>query len=173
MADIELVEPQHVRANPRAAGRARGNRGDPGIPIERREIHVVERNRLDRAEPARRIRAAAAVGGAVHFHDAGRARALVEGIDVLRHQQEVAPASRVPSLERGERLMGLIRTRGEDAQEALAYQRHAPTGSEVKKRSVASSVMSRAQIAPGSLPRKVGMPLARLIPAPVSTTINP
>ncbi len=44
VADIQLVEPQHVWANQTAAGGARGNGGDPGIPIEPGEIHVVERN---------------------------------------------------------------------------------------------------------------------------------
>ena len=42
----------------------------------------------------------------------GIARSLVgvEGVDVLRHQQEVASTSRVPSLEYNESMMGLIRT---------------------------------------------------------------
>ena len=62
MADIKLVEPQHMRPNEAAARGARRNGGDPRVPVELCEIDGVEGNGLERTETACRIGAAASVG---------------------------------------------------------------------------------------------------------------
>ena len=120
MADIKLVEPQHMRPDEAAARGARRNGGDPRVTVERCEIDGVEGNGLERTEAACRIGAAASVGGAVHFREPRRTRAFVERVDVLRHEEELTPALRLPLLQGDKSLMCRVRAGGEDAEKALA-----------------------------------------------------
>ena len=151
VADIELVEPQHVRANQAAAGRTRGNGGEPGVPVELCEIDLMERDGLDRTEAARRIGAAASVGGAVHFYEARRTGAFVERIDVLRHQQKIAPPSRLPLFQGDKSMMCRVRVGGEDAEKAVAVPapRANRIGGEVAQRRELGDVVcpDRARVA--------------------------
>ena len=98
----------------------------------------------------------------------------MQQVDVLRDQLEARAAGRVPALEIDQRAMGRVRLRRQDAARAAAgtttTNRPARAGSAA---SVARAMTFDAQTAPASVPRNVGMPLARLTPAPVRTSVGP
>ena len=120
MRIVELVEEEGVGAQQGAAARAAGEGLAPRIAPEGGEVDLARRQRAGgSAEGAAGARAAQAVGGAVDLDQALRARLLVQRVDVLGDQEEVAAAFHLPALQGGEGAVGRIGLRVEQTREAV------------------------------------------------------
>ena len=105
----------------------------------------------------------------MHVMHGAAARLLVQVVDVLGAEEQLAAALRERRLEPGQRRVGGVRPGGQQVAPTHVVERRAPrAGSRAKASGVASFIGSnRAQMPPAS--RKVPRPLSAETPAPVRT----